>query len=275
MHSRAFLALFVSMVSLYSAFLEAGESRVAAFNIQVFGRSKASKPEVMSVIRDIILRYDLTLVQEIRDSSNQSVKDLMDLLNSQGSKYQLDLSPALGRTRSTEKYAYIYNPQKFALVSSWVGADKYDVYEREPYFAVWEELDSGLRFMTVGIHLKPDDVESELEALRKSTLYYSQQMAVDAVLVMGDLNADCRYFTPEDDFSLDFYSSYDSHIHNWEDTTVSKTDCAYDRLLSSPQLTQYTHNAGVFRFDSYYGLSYDFAKSVSDHYPVELNLSIP
>ena len=43
--------------------------RVGAFNIQVFGVSKASKPEVMDVLADIISTYDVIAIQEIRDAS--------------------------------------------------------------------------------------------------------------------------------------------------------------------------------------------------------------
>ena len=43
--------------------------RVGAFNIQVFGTTKASKPEVMDVLGRIIRTYDVVAIQEIRDKS--------------------------------------------------------------------------------------------------------------------------------------------------------------------------------------------------------------
>lgn len=43
--------------------------RIGAFNIQVFGVTKASKPDVMMVLADIVRTYDIIAIQEIRDSS--------------------------------------------------------------------------------------------------------------------------------------------------------------------------------------------------------------
>ena len=59
--------------------------RVGAFNIQIFGISKASKPEVMDVLADIIRIYDIIAIQEIRDKSQTALPALVDLTNSDGS----------------------------------------------------------------------------------------------------------------------------------------------------------------------------------------------
>lgn len=53
--------------------------RIGAFNIQVFGISKASKPAVMDVLADIIRTYDIIAIQEIRDKSQT-----VDLVNDDG-----------------------------------------------------------------------------------------------------------------------------------------------------------------------------------------------
>ena len=53
--------------------------RIGAFNIQVFGVTKASKPEVMDVLADIIRTYDIIAIQEIRDKSQT-----VDLVNDDG-----------------------------------------------------------------------------------------------------------------------------------------------------------------------------------------------
>ena len=58
--------------------------RIGAFNIQVFGVTKASKPEVMDVLADIIRTYDVIAIQEIRDASQTALPALVDLANSDG-----------------------------------------------------------------------------------------------------------------------------------------------------------------------------------------------
>ena len=40
--------------------------RIASFNIQVFGESKADKPDVMAVLAETIRRFDIVAIQEVR-----------------------------------------------------------------------------------------------------------------------------------------------------------------------------------------------------------------
>ena len=62
-----------------------GTIKLAAFNLQVFGTTKAGKPEVMDVLSKIIRNYDVIAVQEIRDSSQTALPKLRDTVNSMGS----------------------------------------------------------------------------------------------------------------------------------------------------------------------------------------------
>merc|ERR1739838_619550 len=62
-------------------------------------------------------------------------------------------------------------------------------------------------------------------------------------------------------------------INNSIDTTVSATDCAYDRIvIVGEEMHAHSHGARVFRFDQAYGLDNAAARQVSDHYPVEFYL---
>lgn len=45
------------------------EISIASFNIQVFGRTKASKPEVMEILVRTISKFDIVAIQEIRDKT--------------------------------------------------------------------------------------------------------------------------------------------------------------------------------------------------------------
>jgi len=81
--------------------------KIASFNIQVFGRSKASKPEVMEVLASIISQFDIVAIQEIRDKSGKAIKDLEVAVDDLGENYDFIIGPRLGRTSSKEQYAYI------------------------------------------------------------------------------------------------------------------------------------------------------------------------
>ena len=50
--------------------------KIASFNIQIFGQTKASKPEVMDILAKIIRRYDIVAIQEIRDAAQSTCNSL-------------------------------------------------------------------------------------------------------------------------------------------------------------------------------------------------------
>ena len=53
------------------------------------------------------------------------------------------------------------------------------------------------------------------------------------VLMMGDFNADCSYVGSNDWSSIGLWTDnrFNWLIDNYADTTVSSTDCAYDRFV--------------------------------------------
>ena len=46
--------------------------RIASFNIQTFGNSKAGKPYVMHTLADIVRQFDIVAIQEIRRSEEHT-----------------------------------------------------------------------------------------------------------------------------------------------------------------------------------------------------------
>ena len=93
------------------------------------------------------------------------------------------------------------------------------------------------------------------------------------IILMGDLNADCNYLSQTELEKIDLYHEYIWLIGSEEDTTVSKTDCAYDRIIIPFELNQSVSNARVYRFDLDLKLDIPHTKQVSDHYPVEFMLN--
>ena len=92
--------------SARAASAEAGVERdetitVAAFNIQVFGRSKRAKPEVMRVLTAVAREVDVLLVQEIRDSSEQTADIFLAAIN----------SPNSSNTASRRSYRMVEGPR--------------------------------------------------------------------------------------------------------------------------------------------------------------------
>ena len=246
--------------------------RIGAFNIQVFGKSKVSKPNVMDVLAKIIRTYDVMAIQEIRDKSQTALPKLVELVNANGTQYAYIVGERLGRTSSKEQYAYIYNSQTVKLngtPETYPEPNGTDPFHREPYIASFEVLNGCFDVTLIVIHTDPDEATEEINAL-DAVVKYTQNKYPDEedFIVMGDLNADCSYFD-EDSNSTMMGSDYFWCINNSIDTTTSATNCTYDRIIiTTPAVTDYTGDSGVFRYDMIYNLTEEETKAVSDHYPI-------
>ena len=248
-------------------------AKIAAFNIQIFGKTKSQKEDVMTILRNIVREFDIILIQEIRDANEQTIPNfVLELNQMQGPSYSFIRSERLGRTTSKEAYAYVYNTEKIQFIpgSDYVYNDVNDVFEREPYIASFKA--GNFDFVLVGIHTKPDDAYNEIGNL---TSVVSSIQTVDPnekdVVVMGDFNADGSYFDEDSTSNMFRSSEYNWLITNNMDTMV-KTDYAYDRIVVLASTLNYEYVAGsaqVFYFDQVYGLNNQtFVSEISDHYPV-------
>ena len=246
---------------------------IAAFNIQIFGRTKRQKDHVMDVLTDIAREFDVVLVQEIRDSSEETAPTYLEQINQKpGPTYAYIRSPRLGRTTSKEAYAYFYNTESVEFIqgSDHVYPDTDDAFEREPYIASFRS--GGFDFTLVGIHTKPDDAPNEIGNLTLVVLSIQEDNPDEGdIIILGDLNADGGYYDEDEATNPLADPSFHWAVTNEMDT-MTKTDWTYDRII----MTASTHgheyvqgSTGVFYFDQEYGITdEEQVWEVSDHYPV-------
>ncbi len=244
--------------------------RIGAFNIQDFSTTKASKPEVMDTLAEIIRTYDVVAIQEILDSSGMAIRELtVSKVNSDGSDYDYFVSKPLGRTSSKEQYAFIYDTTKVVLSDPCIYPEPAgtDPFHREPYLV---KMDAGdLDAVLVVIRTDPDEATREINALSDVIAYAGTRYGGERrVVVMGDFNADAPYFNEDGPCSLKS-GDYVWLIDNGLDTTTRLTGRTYDRIVITGDMEPYfTGEAGVYRFDMAYGLTDEETRAVSDHYPV-------
>lgn len=221
--------------------------KVAAWNLQVFGPSKANNSELMSAYADRIRDYDIVFVQEIRDSTNTSFLTLCYML----ADYDCIGSSRAGRTSSKEQYGVIYKKDLPLINYTDYNPDAQDRWERPPFQVTF---DFGEYNMTLFVlHAKPADVKDELMNLEKVEIIAN---ASGNVVVLGDLNADCSYYNPVKDNEFDGWNWI---IQDTDDTTVSATDCAYDRIIL---------NDGAKSHYVEHGIDQRVTSNMSDHYIV-------
>ena len=85
----------------------------------------------------------------------------------------------------------------------------------------------------IGVHIRPDSNGTEAEINALVPVYEEAVMRYDTtnVIIMGDMNADCSYL-PNYRYDRLTFTTDDRFL--WligkdSDTTVSNSDCAYDR----------------------------------------------
>lgn len=245
--------------------------RIATFNIQVLGKAKSGKPEVIAQLAKVIRQYDVVAVQEIRDLSGTAPRRLLAAINDRdGSPYDMLLSERCGREpddrNSQEQYAFLYDTTTVkALPGDHVFDDsEADLFQREPYLAHFRALHGGFSFVLINIHARPQGAVSEIGALhdvveRARTAFPEE----DDFIALGDFNAGCSYASPSQLDALNLRGpSYFWIVPDDSDSNVSTgSACAYDRIVATT-----TTQA---EFTGEWGVDKAFTdKTISDHWPV-------
>ena len=157
-------------------------AKIATFNIQVFGKTKMGKPDVVSQLVDIVLQYDMVAVQEVKDIDQTVPYEFLDEINNQsGDTWKMSLSPRSGVNASSsaqEQYVYYYNTSVFRELGNGTlyNDSSEDLFQREPYVATFELLNesgnsSGFDFTIFSIHTKPALAMEEINALHLSLIH--------------------------------------------------------------------------------------------------------
>lgn len=268
-------------ISELNSFKDQDPIRIGAFNIQIFGETKFEKPEVAKELVKILSRYDIVLVQEIRDSSETYIYKLVEKLNNEtrsDEPFSLVVSARLGRSTSKEQYAFLYRKKYVNKVDVYQYDDPLDLFQRPPYAVKFHSdvLDTMHEFAIIGLHTSPEDAFIEINALSVVYAEVERRFKTPHILIAGDLNADCSYLsrTKMKELSIRNDTSYKWLIDDYQDTTVSGTNCAYDRFIIKentwPDIIP--ESVQVFHFESEHLLTKEVARDVSDHYPIELEL---
>ena len=224
-------------------------AKIATFNIQVFGKTKMGKPDVVSQLVDIVLQYDMVAVQEVKDIDQTVPYEFLDEINNQsGDTWNMSLSPRSGVNASSsaqEQYVYYYNTSVFRELGNGTlyNDSSEDLFQREPYVATFELLNesgnsSGFDFTIFSIHTKPALAMEEINALHTVVESYRENNSEETdLIILGDFNADCSYANSQELWDSPMrLPQYNWLVNDLADTTVSSTDCAYDRIVTLDEL---------------------------------------
>ncbi|TKC51418.1 deoxyribonuclease-1 [Monodon monoceros] len=272
------------LLTLAGLLQQALSLRIAAFNIQTFGETKMSNATLSNYIVQILSRYDIALVQEVRDNQLMAVGRLLDKLNQDDpNTYHFVVSEPLGRNSYKERYLFLFRPDQVSVLDSYQYDDGCepcgnDSFSREPAVVKFSSPFTQIKeFAIVPLHAAPSDAVAEIDSLYDVYLDVWQKWDLEDIMLMGDFNAGCSYVTPSQWSSIRLRRSppFQWLIPDTADTTVTSTHCAYDRIVVAGPLLQdavVPNSAAPFDFQAAYGLSDQIALAISDHYPVEVML---
>ncbi|XP_041073745.1 deoxyribonuclease-1 [Polyodon spathula] len=255
---------------------------IGAFNIRSFGDNKASNITLMDIIVKVVQRYDIILIQEVRDSDLSATNTLMRKLNS-GSQhvYRHIVSDPLGRSTYTERYLFIYRDERVSVIDSYHYDDGCepcgnDTFNREPFVVKFSSPHAGtccthsFIFLTTSVrefaivpqHTSPSDAVQEIDALYDVCMDLVSRWQTDNILLMGDFNAGCSYVTPSNwpRIRLRTDPQFQWLIPDSADTTVTETHCPYDRIVASGSAMKNTVSPGsavVYDFQTVLKLTQD------------------
>ncbi len=243
---------------------------IGTFNIQIFGKTKREKQDVMKKLVDIVDDYDVIAIQEFRDKTEKTIPFFLNKINEAGNNYSVIASERLGRTSAKEKYAFYYDNNKIKYLNiSYVYPDKNDVFEREPFIAYFKAKEGNFDFFLVNIHTQPKNATKEINKLvdvfQDVQIKYPDEKDI---FILGDFNADGSYYDEDNEnFPLED-KKYFWLIPDSFDTTLAKSDNTYDRIIGLDK-SDWLRKSGVDRLDKRYpSLDEKQLKQISDHHPV-------
>lgn len=252
-------------------------ARIATFNIKVFGETKMGKAEVVAELVEIVHRFDMVVVQEIKDIDSTVPYDFLDAINQYGNEtYAMVLSERSGLQEddsgSQEQYAFYYRESVFVPIESWLHNDSADdSFQREPFIANFgmmnlnNTITENMTFITV--HTKPAEAVNETSALHDVVETYLENRTQEHIILLGDFNADCSYASTYELNQLSLRQpQYLWVVPDSADTAYSSSShCAYDRVVMTGDIDG--------RFFGRWGVDRDMSGSnVSDNYPVWFDL---
>ena len=185
--------------------------------------------------------------------------------------YAYKASPRLGFSNRKEQYAFFYRKtskdQEIAIEKDFVFSNEQEIYERPPHTGKFrissKKLSNIKEFYLSNIHTRPTDVLFEVLAYNYVLDEIVQNEGLTDrnnynVAIMGDFNFGCTYISAKDrDLVRGALDRFSWYISDNNPTTISKSGCAYDRIIVSGNKFKsaiYPNSNRTHRYDLEYGL---------------------
>ncbi|XP_051272280.1 deoxyribonuclease-1 [Dicentrarchus labrax] len=260
--------------------------KIAAFNAKNLGWKKVTDKTVVRYLTKIMSQYSVVLILEVVDKSGKAMEKLLQELNSTSSNrtrpYSIIASSQLGRDTYKEQFVCFYRKDEVTLAACHQYEDNQagdvDAFAREPFILRFSCPTTVVKdLVLIPVHTKPEDSEKELDELHDVVVAIRKKWGTDNIMILGDFNADGRYLSKKKKDKIRICSApYYWLIEDDVDTTSSNcNDHTYDRIVVYGQTVLdaiVPGSAKSFNFQREFKLTDEETRSISDHYPVEVEL---
>uniref|UniRef100_A0A3B3U0K9 Deoxyribonuclease n=1 Tax=Poecilia latipinna TaxID=48699 RepID=A0A3B3U0K9_9TELE len=236
--------------------------KIAAFNAKKLGLRKVKNTKVCKYLIKLMFSYAV-------------------FVSNSCDKYEMVCSSALGRNGYKEKFVCFYREDEVELTDQHQYEDNQpgdeDAFAREPLILrFYCPTTVAKDLVLIPVHTQPNDAEKELDELHDVVKTMRKKWKSPNIMVLGDFNAAGSYLSKKKKkviriSSPPFYWLIDDTV----DTTTHSNKHAYDRIVVYTKKMQNTivpNSAKPFNFQREFRLNKTVALSVSDHYPVEVEL---
>ncbi|XP_033982016.1 deoxyribonuclease-1-like isoform X2 [Trematomus bernacchii] len=278
------LGLFLALLHVTSCLL------IGAFNIENFGHGKFNKEvttpkgiiKAIDIITEIVQRYDIILIQELRDKDGTVTERLMELVNKGSHQFRNISSGYLGPSSRKERYLFLYSDETVTVKDqedSFQYDDTAGVFDRPPFVVKFSSTQTGKEFVLIPIHTQTDKAVKEIDALVDVVKEAKLKWTNNNIMVLGDFNAGGAYVKVNkrnnksdwDDIRLftdkEFYWLIKDNVAT---TLAEKPIQTHDRIVVTTEMNKGVVKAEVFNFIKAYHPKE--ARAVSNHFPVEVEL---
>ncbi|MGN6544530.1 MAG: hypothetical protein ACTHK7_05745 [Aureliella sp.] len=248
--------------------------RIASFNLHGFGDVQQSDAAIVGVITRLLSQFDLIALQDIRSRRDDVLPNLVSSLNAGGGKYDFMIGPRVGRGDQREQFAFVFDTQRIETdrFQLYTVEDPEDMLHHEPLVGWFRTIgpanQDAFTFSLVNVHLDPDLVERELQALPNLL----QAIAADGrgeddIVLAGDFHASAA--------QLGFLSAGGLRVAlDGVATNTRGTELLDNFAFGALSTTEYTGRTGAYDFLRQFNLSLEQAEAVSDHLPIWAEFSI-
>ena len=249
--------------------------RIATINLGPFDQKKLDKPHVVDRLVQVIGRFDVMAIQDVRGRDQGILIGFLERINAEGRHYDFAASPSVGRDDVEQYSAFLFDRSTVEIDRStvYLVEDEAGRFRREPLAAAFmargPSPNEAFTFTLVNVHTDSSRAAEELDLLDDAfRAVRDDSRGEDDVILLGDLGADDRHLG-----QLGQLPNVTCAISDVPSTTRG-TRLVDNVLFDRRATVEFTGRSGVVDLIREFELSMRQAVEISDHLPVWAEFSV-